>query len=49
LCGVCEECKERAKAIVELLRSSEELAKKLNITPLQAFFLLPKRERLKAE
>lgn len=40
LCGTCEECKARAKAITELIEASEELAKKNNITPLQAFFIL---------
>jgi len=34
LCGVCPECKERARQIVDLIQKAEEFGKKHNVSPL---------------
>jgi len=40
LCGVCEECKERANQIAELIKEAEEFGKKNNCSPLLYFKVL---------
>ena len=39
LCGVCKECRERAKQIVELMKKAEEFGKKHNCSPLVYFYM----------